>query len=319
MSEGTARRYKTPLTALFLAFLIAIPVVLLAQGGRGGGGARGGGAGAPAAAPAAPGAPPAAGAAAAQAAGQGRGGGAAGAAAGARGAAPVDLTGTWVSIVTEDWIERMSPDSPPSGVRGGRGGGGGGGGRGGGGAAPPVPAAPAAPADPCRVYAAGGSLRVPGRLNISWVDDNTLKVEMDSGTQTRLFHFNATVPPNTPKSLQGYSVATWETGRGGGGGGGFGGGGNRGGGAPAAAPRWGSLKVVTTNLSGGYLLSSRNTYSDNAVLTENFSRHSDFGAEYFTVTAVIEEGGGNPRVTSSTFKKEPNASKFAPTGCDIVK
>ena len=286
MSEVTVRRYKTPLTALFLAFLIAIPVVLLAQGGRGGGGARGGGAGAPAAAPAAPGAPPAAGGAAAQAAGQGRGG-AAPAAAGARGAAPVDLTGTWVSIVTEDWIERMSPDSPPSGVRGGRGGGGGGGGRGGGGAAPAVPAAPAAPADPCRVYAAGGSLRVPGRLNISWTDDNTLKVDMDSGTQTRLFHFNATVPPNTPKSLQGYSVATWETGRGGGGGFG-GGGGNRGGGAPAAAPRWGNLKVVTTNLTGGYLLSSRNTYSDNAVLTENFSRHSDFGAEYFTVTAVIE-------------------------------
>ena len=73
-------------------------------------------------------------------------------------------------------------------------------------------AVPAAPADPCRVYAAGGSLRVPGRLNITWVDDNTLKVDMDAGTQTRLFHFNATVPPNTPKTLQGYSVATWEVG-----------------------------------------------------------------------------------------------------------
>jgi len=121
-------------------------------------------------------------------------------------------------------------------------------------------------------------------------------------------------------------VATWEVGRGGGGGGG---GGNRGGGAAGAAPaRWGNLKVVTTNLTGGYLLSSRDTYSENAVLTENFTRHSDFGAEYFTVTAVIEDGaaaaggggrGGGPRVTSSTFKKEPNNSKFAPTGCEIVK
>jgi len=138
---------------------------------------------------------------------------------------------------------------------------------------------------------------------------------MDAGTQTRLFHFNATVPANTPKSLQGYSVATWETGgaRGGGGGG------RGGGGAAPAAPRWGSLKVVTTNLSGGYLLSSRNTYGENAVLTEHFTKHSDFGLEYFTVTAVIEEGGGNSRVTSSTFKKEPNNSKFAPTGCEIVK
>src|SRR4030095_1766959 len=33
--------------------------------------------------------------------------------------APVDLTGYWVSLVTEDWIERMSPDSPPSGTGGG--------------------------------------------------------------------------------------------------------------------------------------------------------------------------------------------------------
>ena len=316
MSEATARRYRTPLISCLLAALIAIPLVVLAQGGRGGGAA-------PAGAPAA-GAPPGAGGAAAAAPAQGRGAAAPAPAAGGRGGAPVDLTGTWVSIVTEDWIERMSPDSPRSGVLGGRGGGGGGGGGAAAGAGRGGAAVPAAPADPCRVYGAGGSLRVPGRLNISWVDENTLKVEMDAGTQTRLFHFNATVPPNTPKTLQGYSVATWEVGRGGGGGGG-----NRGGGAAAPAPaRWGNLKVVTTNLTGGYLLSSRDTYSENAVLTENFTRHSDFGAEYFTVTAVIEDGaapaggggrGGGPRVTSSTFKKEPNNSKFAPTGCEIVK
>jgi hypothetical protein len=87
--------------------------------------------------------------------------------------------------------------------------------------------------------------------------------------------------------------------------------------------------VVTTNLSGGYLLSSRNAYSENAVLTEHFTRHTDFGAEYFTVTAVLEDptppgGGGGGRggpysLTSSTFKKEPNNSKFAPTGCEIVR
>ena len=318
MPESTVRRLKKPLTFFAAALLIAIPVALLARPGQGGG-QRGPGAGAPAGAPAGPGAPPAAGgAAAAPAGGQGRGAGAQGGA-GARGAAPVDLTGYWVSIVTEDWIERMSPDSPRSGVaRGGGGGGrGGAGGGGGAGARGGVQAAPTS-TDPCRVYAAGGSLRVPGRLNITWADDNTLKVEMDSGRQTRLFHFNGTVPPGTPKSLQGYSVATWETGGRGGGGGFGGGGGGRGGGAAPAAPRWGSLKVVTTNLNGGYLLSSRDTYSDNAVLTENFTRHSDFGFDYFTVTAVIEDGG-NPRVTSSTFKKEPNGSKFAPTGCDIVK
>ena len=245
--------------------------------------------------------------------GAGRGGGAP---AGARTAAPVDITGTWVSIVTEDWIERMSPESPPSGVvntgPGGFGGGGGrgGGGRGGGGAA--------ASTDPCRVYGAGGSMRVPGRLNIAWADDNTLKVDMDAGTQTRLFHFNAAQPAAPgQRSLQGYSVATWETGARGGGFGGFGGGGGGRGGAPAA-PRWGSLKVVTTNMTGGYLLTSRNNYSENAVLTEYFTRHSDFGMEYFTVTAVLEDGG-QTRITSSDFKKEPNASKFAPSGCEIVR
>ena len=269
MPVATVRRRNAPSSWFVVVLLLAVPLALSAQ------------------------------------AGQGRGG-APGAAAGARTAAPVDLTGTWVSIVTEDWIERMSPDSPPSGVlRGGRGGGGGGAGA--------VPAAPSA--ERCRVYGAGGSMRVPGRLNITWADDNTLKIDMDAGTQTRLLRFNApAAPPGTAKSLQGYSVASFETGGGGRGGGG----GNRGGGAPAA-PRWANLKVVTTHMTGGYLLSSRNTYSENAVLTESFARHSDFGVEYLTVIASIEDGGGAARVVSSTFKKEPNASKFSPSGCEIVR
>ena len=155
-----------------------------------------------------------------------------------RDAAPVDLTGFWVSIVTEDWIERMSPDSPPSGTGGGRGGFGGGGG----GAA----VAPSNPDDPCRVYGAAGSLRVPGRLNIAWVDDSTLQVEMDAGTQTRLFHFNAADPPPTESTLQGYSVARWETG----------GGGGRGRGGGAAPPR-GQPAGGDDGMTGGYLLTSR--------------------------------------------------------------
>ena len=224
--------------------------------------------------------------------------------------APVDLTGYWVSLVTEDWIERMSPDSPPSGT-GGRDAGdraaGGAAGRGRG-------AAPPAGADPCRVYGAGGSMRVPGRLNITWVDDNTLKIDMDSGTQTRTLHFGQAAAP-AQKSLQGHSVATWETGARAGG---FGGGGGGRGGAAPAAPRWGQLKVVTTNTTGGYLLSSRNTYSENAVITEYFATHSDFGTDYMTVVTSVEDGG-NPRIVSSTFKKEPNGSKFKPTGCEVVR
>ena len=224
--------------------------------------------------------------------------------------APVDLTGYWVSLVTEDWIERMSPDSPPSGT-GGRdaadraAAGAAGRGRG---------AAPPAGADPCRAYGAGGSMRVPGRLNITWVDDNTLKIEMDSGTQTRTLHFGQASAP-AQKSLQGHSVATWETGARAGG---FGGGGGGRGGAAPAAPRWGQLKVVTTNTTGGFLLSSRNAYTENAVITEYFATHSDFGTDYMTVVTSVEDGG-NPRIVSSTFKKEPNGSKFKPTGCEIAR
>jgi hypothetical protein len=159
-------------------------------------------------------------------------------------------------------------------------------------------------------------MRLPGRLNITWADDNTLKIDMDSGKQTRLLHFGVTQPPSAEKTLQGYSVATWEAGAGGRGGGGRGGGGGGGGAAPAA--RWGSLNVVTTNMTGGYLLTSRSSYSESATLTEYFSRHSDFGADYMTVVAIITDPAGN-HTTSSTFKKEPNGSKFSPTGCDIVK
>jgi hypothetical protein len=300
VAEVQVRRRRTssfwlPISFLILVTLVAIPLELFAQGGGAAGG-RG-------AAPAVPAGPPARGGAAAPGGGQGRGG-APGGAPGARGAAPVDVTGYWVSQVTEDYIERMFPDSPPSGTpqsaRGGRGGRGGG------------AAAAAGPADPCRVYGAGGSMRLPGRLNITWADDNTLKIEMDAGKQTRLLHFGVTQAPPGEKTLQGYSIATWEVGGGGRGG--------RGGGAAAAPPatRWGSLNVVTTNMKSGYLLTSRSVYSENATLTEYFTRHTDFGVDYLTVVAIITDPAGN-HTTSSTFKKEPNGSKFSPTGCDIVK
>src|SRR5215813_313649 len=219
MPDLILRRHTTPFFCLLMALMLTSSSSLFAQGGGGGrgGGQRGG-----------PGGPPAA--------------------QSAKTAAPVDLTGYWVSIVTEDWIERMSPDSPPSGT---------GGARGLGAARGPAPAPPPN-GEQCRVYAAGGSLRVPTRLNITWADDNTLKIQMDAGNQTRLLHFNPTTPAPSEKTLQGYSVATWELGaaaRGGGRGG-------PGGPAPAAAPRWGSMNVTTTNLSGGYLLSSRSLYSE---------------------------------------------------------
>ena len=80
-------------------------------------------------------------------------------------------------------------------------------------------------------------MRMPGRLHITWEDDNTLKIETDAGQQTRLLHFGATRPPSGERTLQGYSVAQWGRRRPAGlGFGGFGGfGGNVG--APDAARR----------------------------------------------------------------------------------
>ena len=246
----------------------------------------------------------------------GRGGG--GPAVAAREAAPVDLTGTWVSLVTEDWIERLSPDSPASGSGGGFGFGGGGGGRGGGG----VGGQPAARSDdPCAAYGAGGIMRVPGRLRIRWQDENTLLLEYDAGSQRRLVRFGA--PSGAPQSpsLQGTSTGSWQASAGGGRGRG---GPPQGFGAPSdgrggtAPNRWGSLEIRTTDLTPGYLLTSRSWYGDGATLIELVRYHSDFGQDYFTVTAIVEENGATTSMTSSTFRKEPNASKFEPTACEIA-
>ena len=43
--------------------------------------------------------------------------------------------------------------------------------------------------DQCKAYGAPGLMRLPTRLHITWQDDTTLKVETDTGTQTRLLHF----------------------------------------------------------------------------------------------------------------------------------
>src|SRR5205085_5575288 len=122
--------------------------------------------------------------------------------------APVDLTGYWVSLVTEDWRWRMV--TPLKGDS----------------ASVPLnqagkkitnewdPAKDEAAGNQCRSYGAAAIMRVPGRLHISWQDDTTLKIETDAGTQTRLLHFGGT--PSGEPSWQGYSVAVWEMAGGGG-------------------------------------------------------------------------------------------------------
>jgi hypothetical protein len=174
----------------------------------------------------------------------------------------------------------------------------------------------------CEAYGVGGLMRMPGRLRISWQDDNTLKIESDAGQQTRLLRFAApgapgpaasaaTAPAPAARTLQGTSVATWQRSAGG-----FDAFLERG--AGAAPQRWGSLKVVTTNMLPGWLRRNGVPYSENAVVTEYFTRfdHPDAGS-WFVVTTVVEDPAylTAPFTTSSNFKKEPNDAKWSPTPC----
>jgi len=214
--------------------------------------------------------------------------------------APEDLTGYWVSLVTEDWRFRMV--TPAKGDF----------------ASVPIngpgramamqwdPDKDIAAGEQCKSYGAAGLMRVPGRVHITWPDDNTLKVEMDSGQQTRTFHFGGTPPADEKPSLQGYSVASWE-------------GPPPGRGAARGPMRAGSLKVVTTHLKPGYLRKNGVPYSANTVLTEYYSRTNETdGTSYLIITTVVEDPmylTGN-FITSTHFKLEPNGSKWMPEPCE---
>ena len=157
----------------------------------------------------------------------------------------------------------------------------------------------------CLAYGAAGLMRIPTRLNVTWQDDQTIKIETDAGQQTRMLRFDAGTPP-AQRSLQGYSVAQWETPPAG-----------RGGGAPQA-PRFGNLKVTTTNLTAGWLRKNGVPYSENATVTEYYNRHDEpDGTSWFTVTTVVDDPRylNQPFITSSSFKKETDTAKWNPTPC----
>jgi hypothetical protein len=232
------------------------------------------------------------------AAGQGQGRG--GAPPTARAAAPVDLTGTWTSIVTEDWRWRMRV--PPKGDY----------------ASIPLndagvkllgtwdSARDAAAGEQCRGYGAPAVMRLPGRVRISWEGDTALKVETEAGTQTRLFTFGAQ-PQQSAPGWQGTSAAFWQR---------AGGGGGRGGGGAA---RGGSLRVVTTNLRPGYLRRNGVPYSANARLTEYYNRTNEpNGDSWLVITTVVEDPTYlNTRwVTSTHFKKAADGTTWTPGPCE---
>lgn len=227
---------------------------------------------------------------------RGRGAGAAGEQpATPRQAAPVDLTGYWVSVVSEDWRYRMVV--PPKGDVGG------------------VPvnaegrkiagewdaARDAAAGDACRAYGAAAVMRLPGRLHITWQDDRTLKIETDAGTQTRLLQFGG-ASAAAERTWQGTSAAAWDAVQGGG------------------AGRWGSLRVTTTNLKPGYLRKNGVPYSEAATVTEYFDLHpGPRDATWITITTIVNDPKylGQEFITSTDFRKEPDGSKWNPTPCSV--
>jgi hypothetical protein len=221
-----------------------------------------------------------------------------------RAAAPIDLTGYWVSVVTEDWRFRMIvPDkgdfaSVPLNPEGRK-----------------VvndwdPAKDQATGNQCRSYGAAAIMRVPGRLHVSWQDDTTLRIDTDSGSQTRLLHFGLSPQAEVVPSWQGFSVAEWQ--------------GMRGfmnpymGQHSGGASPEGYLHVVTTRMLPGYLRKNGVPYSPNAVLEEYFDSFQEMNGEtWLVVTTIVKDPQylAQPFITSSHFKKLAGASGWDPTVC----
>ena len=220
----------------------------------------------------------------------------------ARARAPLDLTGYWVSIVTEDWRFRMLVADPgdtesvplnPAGLKLAK-------------AWDPAQAR-ADSANACRAFGAAGLMRIPGRVHISWQDGNTLQVQTDSGTQTRLFHFGGTAPADLAPSWQGYSVASWQ-----------GTGPQPFGRRPARTVKEGYLQVDTSHLRPGYLRTNGVPYGTQTSLLEYYDSFKELNGDvWLVVTTVVTDPEylTQPFVTSTHFKKLADASGWDPTPC----
>ena len=227
---------------------------------------------------------------------QRRGGQAAGPPASPRAGAPIDLTGQWVAIISEDWRWRMI--TPPKGdivsiplnLQGQQA------------AEAWDPSKDEAAGEQCKAYGAPGLMRGPIRMRIAWADDNTLKVDTDYGTQTRLLQFGSGATPAATRSWQGTTTAQWLV---------------RGGGR--GSQRYGSLKTITTNLRPGYLRKNGVPYSERAVFTEYWDVHSlPNGDRYLVNTNVVDDPVylQLPFETAIHYRLERDTSKWDPTPCD---
>jgi hypothetical protein len=238
--------------------------------------------------------------------------------------APIDITGYWVSLVTEDWRYRMlnAPKgdyySIPLNAEGKRV------------ADTWDPAKDIAEGKQCLSYGAPNIMREPARLHITW-QNNALKVEIDAGKQTRLFLFEPAAV-TAELTMQGSSIAAWQT--------------------PQSIRAYtskisaqdpntpgfrdasmaspppppdtrklgGTLKVVTTHIKPGYIRNNGVPFSANAVLTEYYDLHKGAGGDYLVQTQVLEDPRylDAPWVVSNHFRRERDGSKWDPEPCELV-
>jgi hypothetical protein len=224
-----------------------------------------------------------------------------------RAGAPLDLTGHWVSLITDDWVYRMiTPkkgdyDYVPLNAEGRR-------------VADTWDAErDKAAGEECKAYAAPAIMRLPIRVQISWQDDDTLKLDIDNGMQTRLFHFGQRDPQGA-RSWQGWSFATWESS-----------------GSTERQPTFagtntslgavksqGSLRVDTNNLRAGYLRKNGVPFSEDAFMTEYYNLVvEEDGNQYLVIQTFVEDTKYLSRhfVRTLQFKREPDASKRTPLPC----
>ena len=218
-----------------------------------------------------------------------------------RDGALIDITGQWVSVITEDWRWRMV--TPPKGDT----------------ASVPLNAAgrkaagswdlaaDRARGDLCKAFGPPSLIRQPGRLRIRWEDAATLLLEFDAGRQTRRFRFGPRAAG--ARSLQGQSQARW-----------FRQPQNRGIFGRGGRPTGGSLEVETVDLLPGYLRPNGVPYSERTTVKEFFDTFTlPDGGTWLIVTTVVNDPQFLTQefVLSSQFKKESDASKWNPRPCDI--
>lgn len=214
----------------------------------------------------------------------------------AREVAPIDFTGYWVALVTEDWRYRMltAPAGDYEGI----------------GLTPQGreianawnPEADLESGNACKAYGVGGLMRIPTRLNITWASDNILQIDTDAGMQTRLLKFGDAQDTVGTGSLQGVTNAQWLLEREG----------------RFGPVTWGSIEADTTEMAPGYLRRNGVPYGAKAQLTEYFELLvGGDGTEYLTVISILDDPEHLTQLftTSTNFKRESNNAKWNPTEC----